>query len=1142
MKYKLYLLLSALFVGALLFAPQAQSQTVITQWNFNAGAPDGEDPSTGTGTIGPIGGVTHSGFNSGVGSSDPTQPGLGYQTTTYPAQSTNNLTAGIQVNVSTEGFENIVLSFDLRISNAASRWYQVFYTVNGTDFIPFGTPIRMGAAANAGDTWYNNLTADFSAITAVNDNEDFAIRIVSAFSPVAFTEANSGTNFEANTAYEVARNVNSNYSGGTWRFDMVTISGDLAIAPTTFYYNGSGALTALSSWGANANGTGANPANFTADAQTFIVTNTASISLTAPWTVSGIGSKVVVGNGTDATILDLQDELDAVVDVTNNGTLVLQSTDLPTFGDLDTGSTVEFAQDTDITVTGGTYHHLILSGLGVKSIPAAGFIVNGNLVLENVELDVAGTGFRTITLNGNLVANNPIIAQGVGTTNTFHRNVNFDMSSDADQVISGSGLLRFGRLISTKTEGSLSIEDIDINLYNRIILDYTGTATFDDGGRTLTIGDNIEVDGDALAYTLTGTIVMVRQDGSTSNSNIRRDGANNNNPAVWVFNNLILNSPNQINFRPTNSTAAIYRIGGDLTILNEDADVDFGTNNTIEFVNPLDQTLSSAAPIEMDFLRADIDTGTFIIPAGTTLRINRGFDSGQVPIQIDGDVTIASDAYFINTTTDAPTLTFERTLSNHSRWVGLATPANGNYAGVGGLLEGLATQGFTGSNFPSGVPNVLLYNETGAGTDLDRFVAPSSNEMIPGRGFMFYVYERTDVDNEETALDFPVTLSITGGTNVFFGGNYSYLVSYTPGNGNGWNLLGNLFGAPFDWNHPDMVKTNLNAFAYIWDPVANQYLATGDDELVETGTLASSRIPSFQAFFVKADNATNELTLTTNTLSTEATAHINNASENFILSLSLEAEGMTANTALRFNETFSNSVDAQDAYYLVPMSDSFAMLYTVSDGEALMINSLNADVTEIIHIPLAAGAFVETMSMSGDATLTWPVIRNLPDGWEISLRDTETGMMINLLDTDSYTFELGATSLAVVSSETIRKDGTPVMNASKMGSRFELVVNPGIASSNPAQPELPLVVNLEQNYPNPFNPTTQIRYELPEATDVRLDVFNIQGQRVATLVNQAQTAGTHTLTFDASQLSSGVYVYRLQVGNQILTRKMTLIK
>jgi PKD repeat protein len=83
---------------------------------------------------------------------------------------------------------------------------------------------------------------------------------------------------------------------------------------------------------------------------------------------------------------------------------------------------------------------------------------------------------------------------------------------------------------------------------------------------------------------------------------------------------------------------------------------------------------------------------------------------------------------------------------------------------------------------------------------------------------------------------------------------------------------------------------------------------------------------------------------------------------------------------------------------------------------------------------------------------------------------------------------------------------------------------------------------LLQNFPNPFNPATRISFELSDPTYVRLEVFNVAGQRVATLVDEHCEAGLHSVEFNASGLSSGIYFYRLTAGDVTQHRKMILLK
>ena len=108
-------------------------------------------------------------------------------------------------------------------------------------------------------------------------------------------------------------------------------------------------------------------------------------------------------------------------------------------------------------------------------------------------------------------------------------------------------------------------------------------------------------------------------------------------------------------------------------------------------------------------------------------------------------------------------------------------------------------------------------------------------------------------------------------------------------------------------------------------------------------------------------------------------------------------------------------------------------------------------------------------------------------------------------------------------------------------------IQPGATSVDRGE-DVPTTFTLAQNYPNPFNPTTTINFTLPSASDVKITIYNIKGQKVRTLVDSKnQQAGTHSIQWDGRDeigrnVSTGLYVYRLEAADFVLSRKMTFIK
>jgi hypothetical protein len=214
------LLLAACFiVGAYHFA----RADIIAQWNFNSVPPDGSPttgtsaPSVGSGTASLIGAVT-GGFSTGS-TNDPASSSddSGWQTSNYPAAGTGNKTGGVQFNVSTVGYSNIVIRWDHRVTSAASKYYRLKYSTDGNAFLDYGAPLIMQAAPPT-QSYYEAQTNNLSGVAAVNDNPNFAFRIVSEIEQSAIGSGADDYVTVSNSTYSPSANV---------RFDYVTIFGTL---------------------------------------------------------------------------------------------------------------------------------------------------------------------------------------------------------------------------------------------------------------------------------------------------------------------------------------------------------------------------------------------------------------------------------------------------------------------------------------------------------------------------------------------------------------------------------------------------------------------------------------------------------------------------------------------------------------------------------------------------------------------------------------------------------------------------------------------------------------------------------------------------------------------------------------------------
>jgi hypothetical protein len=429
-------------------------------------------------------------------------------------------------------------------------------------------------------------------------------------------------------------------------------------------------------------------------------------------------------------------------------------------------------------------------------------------------------------------------------------------------------------------------------------------------------------------------------------------------------------------------------------------------------------------------------------------------------------------------------------------------------------LSGIWTQGGNGANTTHGTSNVFssVGSTTGAlaRTDITNF----GSNVVAGQGYAVYVYEN-HLNNPDLNA-WPKTLSFSGAENAAG-------TTFTPAHTSGtqYAIAGNPFSATIQFDNLTRGSDLANK-VWVYNPATDNVIARAAGSGDFNGL-----ITPFQGFWIEYTGATSTLTFPAAAKSSGGTFYAKEVQHpRLVMDFT---DGTFSNSAwVTFDQNASEGYDQMDAVQFAGMAGSGAMLYTIVDGKSVDINFLPLEIIEPIELPI--GYYT---SLGGEVKLS---VRDLmlPAGLQAYIRNDETGEIHQLQDEFELRFQAPVNKV---------NPNLDALVASADASGLTLVLSPNsVTSTDQPQSDLPASVTLSQNFPNPFNPTTSIRFELPERTEVRLAVYDLTGREVAILANGAFAPGSHSVNFSAAELSSGVYVYRLDAAGQTLTRKMTLIK
>lgn len=485
-------------------------------------------------------------------------------------------------------------------------------------------------------------------------------------------------------------------------------------------------------------------------------------------------------------------------------------------------------------------------------------------------------------------------------------------------------------------------------------------------------------------------------------------------------------------------------------------------------------------------------------------------------------------------------------LEGDEGWKGVSSPAHN--ISLEQLLGDVWIQKTAGTDDPGGEATILSWEEQEGGF----FKHPETlaEYAEPGRGYFVYVPEDDDPNRAGIQGGFPKMLSVN---NPLQDRVVDIYVSATDADESGsidgmegFNLLGNPFGSTISVGAVKeeftSINTNINNYIYVWN--AEMGGGNGGFELLKDPDV----IDPIQPFWVRylEDGVNGIARFDRDRLTEEAGREIHGSSNDPAGSfeLKLGAEKWFDTYRIEIREEGKVGEDRLDGYKLFSLKPGSINLYSpVGNGNRLARNVLPHRLEQAMEIPL-----MFSTSDRSSLSFSWERPDDLPRDWDLILRDQKENREVNLRTSNSYNFKLETTGTDV--EEAVIPPEQSLLNIKEEPSseeRFFLTIRPSDSMGENVAEEMPESIRLKPNYPNPFTNTTTIPYELDEATEVTLTVWNMIGQKVATLIDgELKSAGPHDedsdISWNATNMPSGMYIARLEAGGEVFTRKMTLIK